>query len=110
MATLHLNSCHRRPRTTLHRKVSIGHRSCRANQASDWRGAAEHRLSNDSLHHGGRTLGPSPVNGPKRDEYKRITTGNLVEAELVFLDEIFKAGDAILPPLLMIVNFVLKAY
>src|SRR5215813_5859110 len=34
-------------------------------------------------------FGPVSVSGLKRDEYVRITAGKLVEAELVFLDEIF---------------------
>ncbi|MCI0559798.1 MAG: AAA family ATPase, partial [Nitrososphaera sp.] len=41
-------------------------------------------------------FGPVSVSGLKRDEYRRITAGKLVEAELVFLDEIFKASSAIL--------------
>jgi MoxR-like ATPase len=49
-------------------------------------------------------FGPVSVSGLKKDEYKRITTGKLVEAELVFLDEIFKASSAILNALLKIAN------
>ena len=49
-------------------------------------------------------FGPVSVSGLKRDEYKRITVGKLVEAELVFLDEIFKASSAILNALLKIAN------
>lgn len=49
-------------------------------------------------------FGPVSVSGLKQDEYKRITTGRLVEAELVFLDEIFKANSAILNALLKIAN------
>jgi MoxR-like ATPase len=44
------------------------------------------------------------VAGLKRDEYRRITSGKLVEAELAFLDEIFKASSAILNALLKIAN------
>jgi MoxR-like ATPase len=49
-------------------------------------------------------FGPVSVSGLKQDEYKRITVGRLVEAELVFLDEIFKASSAILNALLKIAN------
>ncbi|MEP7342651.1 MAG: AAA family ATPase [Acidobacteriota bacterium] len=49
-------------------------------------------------------FGPVSVNGLKQDEYRRITAGRLVEAELVFLDEIFKASSAILNALLKIAN------
>ncbi len=49
-------------------------------------------------------FGPVSVSGLKRDEYRRITVGKLVEAELVFLDEIFKASSAILNALLKIAN------
>src|SRR5215475_14097778 len=49
-------------------------------------------------------FGPVSVSGLKRDEYTRITAGKLVEAELVFLDEIFKASSAILNALLKVAN------
>jgi MoxR-like ATPase len=49
-------------------------------------------------------FGPVSVSGLKRDEYRRITVGKLVESELVFLDEIFKASSAILNALLKIAN------
>ena len=49
-------------------------------------------------------FGPVSVSGLKRDEYRRITAGKLVDAELVFLDEIFKASSAILNALLKIAN------
>lgn len=49
-------------------------------------------------------FGPVSVSGLKQDEYKRITAGRMVEAELVFLDEIFKASSAILNALLKIAN------
>jgi MoxR-like ATPase len=49
-------------------------------------------------------FGPVSVSGLKQDEYKRIIAGRMVEAELVFLDEIFKASSAILNALLKIVN------
>jgi MoxR-like ATPase len=49
-------------------------------------------------------FGPVSVSGLKRDEYRRITAGKLIEAELVFLDEIFKASSAILNALLKIAN------
>src|SRR5688572_16666374 len=36
-------------------------------------------------------LGPISVSGLKSDVYRRVTTGKLPEADLCFLDEIFKA-------------------
>lgn len=49
-------------------------------------------------------LGPISVNGLKADVYRRVTTGKLPEADLAFLDEIFKASSAILNVLLKILN------
>lgn len=49
-------------------------------------------------------LGPISVQGLKIDQYRRITTGKLPEAQLVFLDEIFKANSAVLNALLTILN------
>jgi MoxR-like ATPase len=49
-------------------------------------------------------FGPVSVRGLKQDEYRRITAGKLVEAELIFLDEIFKTSSAILNALLKIAN------
>jgi len=48
--------------------------------------------------------GPVSVVGLKADQYRRVTTGMLPEADLAFLDEIFKASSAILNTLLRILN------
>jgi MoxR-like ATPase len=49
-------------------------------------------------------LGPVSLSGLKSDVYRRVTAGKLPEAELAFLDELFKASSAILNVLLKILN------
>jgi MoxR-like ATPase len=49
-------------------------------------------------------LGPISVSGLKSDVYRRVTTGKLPEADLAYLDEIFKSSSAILNTLLKILN------
>jgi len=49
-------------------------------------------------------FGPISVIGLKADRYRRITTGKLPEAEVSFIDEIFKASSAILNTMLQVLN------
>lgn len=49
-------------------------------------------------------FGPVSVQGLKSDQYRRLTTGRLPEAELAYLDETFKASSAILNSLLSLMN------
>ncbi|MCC6629304.1 MAG: AAA family ATPase [Chloroflexi bacterium] len=49
-------------------------------------------------------LGPVSVQGLKQDEYRRLTAARLPEAEIAFLDEVWKASSSILNALLTIMN------
>ena len=49
-------------------------------------------------------FGPISLKGLQNDEYVRITTGKLPEAQIAFLDEIFKSSSAILNSMLKILN------
>jgi len=49
-------------------------------------------------------FGPVSLAGLKADVYRRIVTGKLPEAEVAFLDEVWKSSSAILNTLLTILN------
>lgn len=49
-------------------------------------------------------FGPVSLQGLERDEYRRVTTGYAPDAQVWFLDEIFKANSAILNSLLTGLN------
>ena len=49
-------------------------------------------------------LGPYSIKDMENDKFKRVTTGKLPEAEITFVDEIFKANEPTLNMLLPIIN------
>jgi MoxR-like ATPase len=51
-----------------------------------------------------QVLGPVSLAALEKDEFKRITRGKIPEAEVAFLDEIFKANSTVLNALLSIIN------
>lgn len=52
----------------------------------------------------GELFGPVSVAGLKADEYRRLVDGTMLDADVVFLDEIFKASSAILNSTLGVLN------
>lgn len=49
-------------------------------------------------------LGPFSIKDMENDKFKRVTTGKLPEAEITFIDEVFKANEPTLNMLLPIIN------
>lgn len=51
-----------------------------------------------------QVVGPVSLKALENDEFRRITTGTLVEANVAFIDEIFKSNATVLNNLLSIIN------
>lgn len=51
-----------------------------------------------------QVVGPVSLKGLENDEFRRITTGKLPEANIAFIDEIFKSNATVLNNMLSIIN------
>lgn len=49
-------------------------------------------------------FGPVSLKGLEENRFERVTSGTLIDAELAFVDEVFKSNSAILNSLLSIIN------
>jgi MoxR-like ATPase len=69
-----------------------------------WAGGTRFKVLLTKFTEPDEVLGPTSLKGLKDDQYRRVTTGMLPEAEYCMLDEIFKASSAILNTLLTLLN------
>lgn len=79
-------------------------KSMLADAVTDWLAGDKFSILVNKFTTPEEVFGPISVSGLKNDHYKRITTGKLPEADIAFIDEIFKSSSAILNTTLRILN------
>lgn len=79
-------------------------KSMLADAAVDWIDGKKFSYLLNRFTEPNEVLGPIDIPGLKTGDHRRITTGKLPEANVAFLDEIFKASSAILNTMLRILN------
>ena len=79
-------------------------KSLLADAVSDWIDGNVFKVLMNKTTKREEIVGPVSISSLKSDEYKHITKGMLPEADVAFLDEIFKASSAVLNLMLKILN------
>lgn len=71
---------------------------------ADWLDGRQYEVLLSKFTDPAELFGPLSIEGLKKDEYRRITDGTILDAEIAFVDEIFKGSTAILNTTLGVFN------
>lgn len=79
-------------------------KSMLANAITEWIGGEQFTILLTKFSTPEEVFGPVSLTALKNDSYRRVTTGKLPEADVAFVDEVFKASSAILNTMLTVLN------